>query len=65
MQECGVQDVTMAPGQSGQFDVTSDGATTRIAPGTAAYLYRGAQVGIRQVGETDLTVIIAYPLPKN
>ena len=26
MQECGVQDVTMAPGQSGQFDVTSDGA---------------------------------------
>ena len=50
---------------SGEGDVTSDGATTRIAAGTAAYLYRGAQVGIRQVGEADLTLIIAYPLPKN
>jgi mannose-6-phosphate isomerase-like protein (cupin superfamily) len=50
---------------SGEGDVTSDGATTRIATGTAAYLYRGAQVGIRQVGEADLTLIIAYPLPKN
>lgn len=26
LQESGVQNVTMAPGQSGQFDVTSDGA---------------------------------------
>ena len=50
---------------SGEGEVTSDGAATRIAAGTAAYLYRGAQVGIRQVGETDLTLIIAYPLPKN
>jgi len=50
---------------SGEGEVTSDGAMTRIAPGTAAYLYRGAQVGIRQVGEADLTLIIAYPLPKN
>lgn len=50
---------------SGEGDVTSDGATTRMAAGTAAYLYRGAQVGIRQVGEADLTLIIAYPLPKN
>ena len=49
---------------SGEADVTSDGATTRMAAGTAAYLYRGAQVGIRQVGEADLTLIIAYPLPK-
>src|SRR5678815_2605045 len=50
---------------SGEGDVTSDGATSRIAAGTAAYLYRGAQVGIRQVGEADLTLIIAYPLLKN
>jgi mannose-6-phosphate isomerase-like protein (cupin superfamily) len=50
---------------AGEGDVTSDGTTTRIAPGTAAYLYRGAQVGIRQVGEADLTLIIAYPLPKD
>jgi mannose-6-phosphate isomerase-like protein (cupin superfamily) len=50
---------------SGEGDVTSDGATTRIGAGTAAYLYRGAQVGIRQLGEADLTLIIAYPLPKD
>ena len=50
---------------AGEGDVTSDGATTRIVPGTAAYLYRGAQVGIRQVGEAELTLIIAYPLPKD
>jgi mannose-6-phosphate isomerase-like protein (cupin superfamily) len=50
---------------SGEGDVTSDGTTTRIGAGTAAYLYRGAQVGIRQLGEADLTLIIAYPLPKD
>jgi hypothetical protein len=34
----------------------------RFAP---AYLYRGAQVGSQRVGETDLTLITAYPLPKD
>ena len=49
---------------AGQGDVTSDGVTTRIGPGAAAYLYQGANVGIRQVGDGELTLIIAYPLPK-
>ena len=48
---------------SGQGDVTSDGVTTRIGPGAAAYLFRGATVGIRQVGPEPLSLIISYPLP--
>jgi mannose-6-phosphate isomerase-like protein (cupin superfamily) len=49
---------------SGEGDVTSDGTTTRIGPGTAAYLYTGANVGIRNVGPGELTLIIAYPTSK-
>jgi hypothetical protein len=29
----------------------------------AAYLYRGATVGIRQLGARPLTIIVSYPLP--
>lgn len=47
----------------GEGDVTSDGETTRLKPGSAAYLFRGAVVGIRQVGAEPLTLIISYPLP--
>jgi mannose-6-phosphate isomerase-like protein (cupin superfamily) len=47
----------------GEGDVTSDGRTERLTPGKAAYLYRGAVVGIRQVGPNPLTIIISYPLP--
>jgi mannose-6-phosphate isomerase-like protein (cupin superfamily) len=47
---------------SGEGEVVSDGATHRLGPGTAAYLYRGAVVGIRQMGETPLTLIISYPV---
>ena len=46
----------------GEGEVTSDGRTTRIGKGTAAYLYRGANVGIVQVGRRPLTLIIAYPV---
>jgi mannose-6-phosphate isomerase-like protein (cupin superfamily) len=49
---------------SGTGDVTSDGETTRMTAGTAAYLYNGANVGIRQVGDEDLVLIISYPIPK-
>ena len=28
----------------------------------AAYLYSGASVGIRQLGDEPLTIIIAYPV---
>jgi len=48
---------------SGEGEVVSDGVTTRMTAGTAAYLYRGAVVGIRQTGASDLALIISYPLP--
>lgn len=45
----------------GEGEVTSDGVTARLTPGMAAYLYDGANVGIRQIGEAPLTIIISYP----
>jgi len=47
---------------SGQGEVASDGRTETMGPETAAYLYEGADVGIKQVGEEPLVLIIAYPL---
>lgn len=47
---------------SGQGDVISDGVTTRMGPGDTAYLYDGGNVGITQVGDEDLVLIISYPL---
>ena len=47
---------------SGEGVVTSDGVTTRVVAGDAAYLYDGSNVGIAQVGADDLVLIIAYPL---
>ncbi|HEY7798879.1 MAG TPA: cupin domain-containing protein [Hyphomonadaceae bacterium] len=46
----------------GEGEVTSDGKSLRIGPGTAAYLYSGAVVGIKQLGDKPLTIIISYPL---
>lgn len=46
----------------GEGEVTSDGTTARLTPGMAAYLYSGANVGIRQLGDAPLTLIISYPL---
>ena len=37
-------------------------ADQKIGPGVAAYLYSGANVGIKQLGDKPLTLIIAYPL---
>ena len=48
---------------SGTGEVTSDGESKPLTPGMAAYLYAGANVGIRQTGATPLALIIAYPLP--
>jgi mannose-6-phosphate isomerase-like protein (cupin superfamily) len=47
---------------SGQGEVASDGRTETMGPETAAYLYTGADVGIRQTGTEPLVLIIAYPL---
>lgn len=48
---------------SGEGEVVSDGRRARLRPGMAAYLYRGAVVGIRQTGKEPLSLIIAYPNP--
>jgi mannose-6-phosphate isomerase-like protein (cupin superfamily)/uncharacterized glyoxalase superfamily protein PhnB len=48
---------------AGEGEVTSDGETRRLAAGMAAYLYDGAVVGIRQVGDVPLALIVSYPNP--
>jgi quercetin dioxygenase-like cupin family protein len=48
---------------SGQGEAWADGQVQRLAPGMAAYLYRGARVGIRQLGDEPLSLIISYPNP--
>jgi hypothetical protein len=40
----------------------TDGVEARLTPGMAAYLYEGAVVGIRQVGDEPLSIIISYPV---
>jgi len=47
---------------SGEGEVTSDGVSQRIRPGMAAYLYDGAVVGIMQIGNEPLSLIISYPV---
>jgi mannose-6-phosphate isomerase-like protein (cupin superfamily) len=49
---------------SGEGEVESDGVKARLTAGMAAYLYKDATVGIRQVGEAPLVLIISYPLPE-
>ena len=47
---------------AGQGEVVSDGERRTLTAGMAAYLYDGAVVGIRQLGEAPLDLIISYPL---
>lgn len=49
---------------SGTGIVTSDGVQKPLSPGMAAYLYRGANVGIAQTGAEPLVLIITYPVAK-
>ena len=46
---------------SGMGEVVSDGKVARLKAGMTAYLYTGANVGIRQLGKQPLVLIIAYP----
>lgn len=46
---------------SGAGEVSSDGVTHRLEAGMAAYLYKGARVGIRQLGQEPLAIIVSYP----
>ncbi|WP_457417575.1 cupin domain-containing protein [Roseateles sp. P5_E7] len=48
---------------SGEGEVRSDGERRRMTAGMAAYLYEGAVVGIWQVGEAPLELIVSYPNP--
>ncbi|PSJ42977.1 cupin domain-containing protein [Allosphingosinicella deserti] len=47
---------------SGEGEVESDGVKARLTSGMTAYLYDGADVGIRQLGNEPLALIISYPL---
>jgi mannose-6-phosphate isomerase-like protein (cupin superfamily) len=47
----------------GEGSVSSDGVAKKLTAGSAAYLFRGATVGIKQLGPEPLNMIIAYPLP--
>ena len=46
---------------SGTGVVHSDGEERSLSTGMAAWLYKGAKVGIRQTGTEPLVLIIAYP----
>jgi len=46
---------------SGTGIVHSGGEEKVLTAGTAAWLYKGAKVGIRQTGGEPLVLIIAYP----
>ena len=48
---------------SGNGVVISDGVEAYLTTGMAAYLYDGANVGIRQTGDEPLVLIISYPKP--
>ncbi len=45
----------------GEGEVVSDGERAVLRKGMTAYLYRGAVVGIRQLGRKPLSLIISYP----
>ena len=47
---------------AGEGEVESDGVKRRLGPGMTAYLFDGARVGIRQLGDAPLSLIISYPL---
>ncbi|NKJ02206.1 cupin domain-containing protein [Novosphingobium sp. SG707] len=47
---------------SGEGAVESDGQKAALKPGMTAYLYDGANVGIRQTGKEPLALIITYPV---
>ncbi|WP_310531062.1 cupin domain-containing protein [Novosphingobium sp.] len=48
---------------SGEGEVLSDGVRRKLTAGMAAYLYKGAKVGIWQKGKQPLSLIISYPNP--
>lgn len=47
---------------SGEGVVEADGETRHMTAGAMAYLYAGETVGIRQVGDDPLDLIVSYPV---
>ncbi len=47
---------------SGEGVVEADGETRHVTAGAMAYLYAGENVGIRQIGDDPLDVIVSYPV---
>jgi quercetin dioxygenase-like cupin family protein len=46
---------------SGSGELTANELKTEVTAGAAIFLREGANVGIRQLGDADLVIIIAYP----
>jgi mannose-6-phosphate isomerase-like protein (cupin superfamily) len=46
---------------SGRGEVTVDDTKREVGPDTAIFMHEGADVGIRQIGEADLVLIVSYP----
>jgi mannose-6-phosphate isomerase-like protein (cupin superfamily) len=46
---------------SGRGELTVDDTKREVGPDTAIFMHEGADVGIRQLGEADLVVIVSYP----
>jgi mannose-6-phosphate isomerase-like protein (cupin superfamily) len=46
---------------SGKGELTVDDTTREVSSDTAVFMHEGAAVGIRQVGDADLVVIVSYP----
>ena len=46
---------------SGRGELSVDDSRVEVGPNSAVFLHEGADVGIRQLGEEDLVIIVAYP----
>jgi mannose-6-phosphate isomerase-like protein (cupin superfamily) len=46
---------------SGRGELTVDDTKFEVGPNSATFMHEGADVGIRQMGDEDLVVIVAYP----
>jgi mannose-6-phosphate isomerase-like protein (cupin superfamily) len=46
---------------SGRGEMAVDDSKVEVGPDTAVFMHEGADVGIRQLGDDDLVIIISYP----
>lgn len=46
---------------SGRGELAVDDSKVQVGANTAVFMHEGADVGIRQVGDEDLVIIISYP----